>query len=160
MDENNLGNWALGKNIYQWIIDNIPTGSIIVELGSGSGSHELGKTYTMHCVEHDVAWLHRYSNITYHFAPVKDGWYNSEFILELPKEYSLLIIDGPPGTIGRQGILNYINQFKTDIPIICDDTNRRAEAELADSIARVLGITQLIYVRDENKKTTILLPVK
>lgn len=155
MNENNLDNWALGKNIYQWIIDNIQPGSVIVELGSGSGSHELGKTYNMHCVEHDVAWLHRYSNIWYYFAPVKDGWYNSDFISALPKDYALLIIDGPPSTIGRSGILRHIEKFRMDIPIIIDDTNRDEEMELKNIICTKYNLNSF-DISDVNKKSTIL----
>ena len=51
------GGWALPDKAFQWIEENIPFGSNIVELGSGHGSMRLSQNYQLWSIEHDEAWL-------------------------------------------------------------------------------------------------------
>ena len=100
-----LGGWAIGEKLFTWIMDNVPQGSKILEMGSGIGSHLLGKHYDMHCVEHDTRWLNKYDNITYYHAPLENRWYKRDIVEELPKDYDVLLIDGPPRIVtGKQCI--------------------------------------------------------
>lgn len=145
INKNNLGHWAISEELFDWIIDNIPQGSTILELGSGSGSHELGKMYNVHCIEHNKEWVNKFPNITYHYAPLKDGWYDPEWLGNLPKEYALLLVDGPPGYIGRTPILNHLDLFNLETVIVVDDSNRDVEKKLAESIMGIVG-RQGIYV--------------
>lgn len=153
--ENNLGGWAIGKNTYNWILKNIPKGSKILELGSGSGSHELGKLYNIHCIEHNKQWLNKYDNITYYYAPIVDGWYDTSFFKTIPNDYKLLIIDGPPKNIGRGKILEHLSKFNTNVPIILDDTERKDEKELFNKLLQILK-KEFIIIEEEKKSCSII----
>jgi len=131
-----MSDWSLSIHTFNWIRKNLKQGTIL-ELGSGAGSHRLSKHYTVYSVEHDEKWLNKY-NTNYIYAPIIDGWYDPSFLDDLPR-YDLLIIDGPPGVIGREGILKHLDKFQTDIPIILDDTNREAEKALALQISKYLN---------------------
>ena len=60
INRDNLGDWAIGPNLFDWIVENIPHGSSILELGSGAGTHELGKIYDVHCIEDNDIWVDCY----------------------------------------------------------------------------------------------------
>jgi hypothetical protein len=156
-DKNNLGGWAIGAAVYNWIVENIAEGSTIVELGSGSGSHELAKRFKVICVEHDTEYVGKYSNIKYIFAPIVDGWYEPQFIDLLPQKYDLLIIDAPPAIIGRSGFLKYADRFFLDCPILIDDTNRLSELELALTIRRKFNKPVSEILTDEDKTAIVLI---
>ena len=40
-----FGDWAISKEMFNWIVKNFPENSVILELGSGSGTKELVKKY-------------------------------------------------------------------------------------------------------------------
>lgn len=42
-----LGGWAISEELFEWIKENVDEGSVILELGSGAGTGELAKDYTM-----------------------------------------------------------------------------------------------------------------
>lgn len=129
--------WSIGEVLFQWIVDNIKKGDTIVELGSGEATKELAKRYDVYSIEHDPIWMDNAKKAHYIYAPIKRGWYDPRPIKKgLPKEYSLLLVDGPPGGIGREGILKYINLFRDDIPIIIDDLHRRPEQEIFEELVK------------------------
>ena len=156
MDNTNLGGWALGNKVVAWILANIPAGATVVEFGSGAGSNELGKTYKIWCVEHDPIWVGKYPNVNYIFAPIVDGWYARECLKMLPKDYALIIVDGPPAIIGRAGLLNVTQQLNTECPIIVDDTHRDPEAVLATELWHRLGKQRALFINETDKQATIL----
>lgn len=130
--------WSVCEKLYSYILDILPDGSTMLELGSGWASEELSKHYTVWSVEHDKEWLNKYDT-NYIYAPIEKGWYSTEHLKkQLPEQYSLLLVDGPPGSIGRGKFLDNIDLFKTNIPIIFDDINRPAEYELMDKVAQLL----------------------
>jgi hypothetical protein len=60
------------------------------------------------------------------------SWYEPP-LSQLPKEFSLVICDGPPGTTrgGRYGLLPVMSQrLKTGTTILLDDAGRPGEIEL------------------------------
>lgn len=119
-----FGGWAISKEMFEWIINNIPEGSTILELGSGEGTKELVKRYKVYSVEHDEKWVGLEPKITYIFSPLVNDWYDIRILKkEIPQKYDLLIIDGPPGEL-RKNILKHLSLFKKNVTIIVDDTNR------------------------------------
>jgi hypothetical protein len=127
----------------------LPEGSNILELGSGAGSAKLAKCFNITCVEHNTDYLDKYDNIEYVYAPIsyckptvylqdQDQWYDKEIMKKVLQEvqYDLILIDGPPGNIGRGGILRYKDYIRADVPIFIDDTNREAEWKLAVTFSR------------------------
>ena len=155
INKNNLGDFAIGENLFNWIIENIPHDATILELGSGTGTHELGKIYDTHCIENNTNWVNKFSNLTYHYAPIQNGWYDKKFLNDLPKDYSLLIFDGPRGNIGRTKVLENLDLFNLEVPIIVDDTHRKVEKNIAEQLISKLG-KSFIEIKEHNKSAYIL----
>lgn len=107
-----------------WIKHTFNQGAPILELGSGHGTTaELYKDFKLYSVEHDRAWVGLY-NSPYIYAPLVNGWYHPRVFDLLPKEYSLLIIDGPPGK-DRLNIIHYWPRFNQDDAfVVIDDSER------------------------------------
>lgn len=145
--------WSLSPKVFEWIHTNLELGSTIVELGSGEGSFLLSRKYEVYSVEHDPSFVGLYPTVNYVYAPIVDGWYSLSALADnLPFEYDLLIIDGPPGNIGRKGILkNFSSLFRWDKPIIVDDVNRSDDMEIYDSL---LSMSQKVgTIIDDNEKS-------
>ena len=156
LNKKNLGDWAIGEQLYNWIIKNLPEKSTILELGSGTGSIELAKRYKLYSVEHDKKWLGLTKRSHYIHAPIKDNWYDAKILKkELPKEYDLILVDGPPGDIGRYGFLDNIDLFNTKVPIIIDDIQRSAELNLFAALVFQLDAKSEIFEED-NKRFGII----
>jgi len=75
----NLSPWSIDEVVYNWIINNIPAKSIILELGSGEATGLLSETYTMYSVEDKEIWVGKY-NSNYIYAPLVNGWYDVEIL--------------------------------------------------------------------------------
>lgn len=138
-NKNNLGGWSICDKMFEWILENIPEESTILELGSGRGTIELARYYKVISIENDKKWVGVSKKSEYIHAPLVDGWYDvSKLEKHLPKEYDLLIIDGPIGE-SRKHFLKHYSLFKTDIPIIIDDTNRKEDAIMAHKLNEILN---------------------
>lgn len=131
--------WALSRSVFNWIESNIRRGSTIVELGSGTGTIELMKNYEVVSIEHDPKYVKMHpGNCVY--APILNGWYDTERVKgKLPGKMDLVIIDGPPGIIGRQKVMDHLYLFDLKVPFLLDDTNRPAEKALATALSMKLG---------------------
>lgn len=153
-----LDGWAISTELFMWMLQNIPKGSTILELGSGTGTKQLTKHYNVYSVEHDSKWLGLVPDTHYIYAPLQDDWYNVSVLEEqLPKHYDVLLIDGPPGK-KRVGILDNLHLFKTDIPIIVDDTNRLLDSTIAKKLTE--GVSKnVLHIDSKEKRATIILPI-
>ena len=130
--------WSVSQEVFDYIRKTIPEGETIVELGSGWASNQFSKFYTVFSVEHDPKWLAKYDT-NYIYAPIKNSWYDPEILAkQLPKNYNLILVDGPTGAIGRYGFCTYLHLFKTDVIIIFDDVHREAEYKLMIDVAEKL----------------------
>ena len=127
--------------------------STILELGSGFGSYKLAEICQTYCVEHDERFLNIFDGINYIFAPLTDTnqlegfddnqWYNHVILKErLPASADLIIIDGPPESIGRSGLLNHLELFDKKANWIVDDTLRLNDQLLANYISIELSLIQ------------------
>ena len=94
--------WMLPDEVFAWLETNLNPDSTVLELGSGQGTQRLCAMYRhVYSVEHDAAYLYT-AQADYIYAPL-DGiedarWYNPRSLEDkLPKDYSFLLIDGPPG---------------------------------------------------------------
>lgn len=132
---NNLENWMLSKEAIDWILENIPKSSNILELGSGFSTEILSKSYKMYSIEQNKDWLDKFDS-EYIYAPIEDGFYCKESLKSIPKIYDLLIIDGPTESSGgRLGILDNLEYFYLECPILIDDTNRQDELDIANFLS-------------------------
>lgn len=113
-----VGDFSLQLAVYEAIAKLVPLGGTILELGSGEGDAKLVPNYMVYAVEHDQVWLNKVPGVGYVHAPLTPikptrwhphhvSWYDpSTLKRELSKlRYDLLIVDGPPGDVGRGGYL-------------------------------------------------------
>lgn len=156
----NFGGWSISKELFNYILQILPAGSTILELGSGWASGELSKNYTVYSIEHNKRWLNKYQT-NYIYAPIVNNWYDTEVLKkELSLiQYDLILIDGPPGTIGRVGFYNNLNLFNTDVIMIFDDVNRPAEYNLLNNVALKLKKSFTI-IKHKEKHFGIILPIE
>jgi len=125
------------ESFHPWIIENLPHGSTILELGSGPGTIKLSEYFTMYSIEHDKKWVEYAPKSNYIYAPIVNGWYDVNKVKAgLPSKYDLLLIDGPTGIIGRRKILDNLKLFNTNVSIVFDDTNRKAEMEIFKQLCK------------------------
>ena len=125
------------------MLANIPKGARILEFGAGDGTKDRAKMYDVTAIEHNEAYLT--DEYTCIFAPIVEneesllrdekGWYDATALEFLRmQKFDLLIIDGPPGEIGRNGILAHPWVLKSSSSILIDDTHRGAEQYLAQAV--------------------------
>ena len=136
MNKSNLNDFAISEEMYVWLEENLPEGSTILEFGSGTGTIELTKRYTVYSVEPAKEFIGVAPLSNYIHAPLKDGWYDTDIVFEnMPEKYDLLLIDGPGGSNYRNNISKYWDKFNLDVPIIFDDTHRPKELAFAKETA-------------------------
>lgn len=133
---------AGGEHIYiEWIKQNLKRGSTILEFGSGQCStKQLSDTgFQMISIEHDKSYIGKYPSMYIH-APLKNSWYDINFINNLPK-YDLILVDGPAGLGNRNrlGFYDNIKLFNVSVPIIIHDAERSTERELMQKISNYTG---------------------
>jgi hypothetical protein len=134
---------SIGQDAFNAILDLVPKGGTVLELGSGFSTGELIKYYTVYSVEQDSQWLNHYHS-NYIYAPIVNGWYDTKVLnTELPTQYDLLIIDGPAAKgvhpLIRLGLLKNIKLFNLNAYIMVHDVNRRAEHKLATKLGRIVN---------------------
>ena len=136
-----LGGWSFEPEVYDFIVKNLPFGSIIFELGSGSGTGVLAQHYTMVSIEHNKKFVGKYPS-TYIHAPMNGHWYDVGTVKSnLPTKYDMILIDGPIGDQSRNriGFYENINLFDTSKMMIFDDTNRVGERQLFELVLAKVG---------------------
>ena len=152
--------WMLPNEAFSWIEERIPSGAVVIEFGSGDGSVRLSERFELYSVEHNEDWLHK-SKSTYVHAPIvtnsvstsrnEEGWYDESCFDELPLEAHLLIIDGPPGIIGRSGILNHLTRLPKLQHILVDDVDREAEHSLMIDLEAHFNCEAQIFISEQFK---------
>jgi len=171
----NFGGWTISEALFNYIKNILEPGSRIIELGSGWGTGQLAQYFEMYSVEHDLDFINLHST-NYIYAPIKEftdsafpeekGWYDSKNLKrKIPKDYDLILVDGPPALIGRSGLCRNLDLFRKDVPIIFDDVDREDEMRLVRMIEKKLDVKAQIYEDDfhqgsdeELKKFAVLLP--
>ena len=134
--------------MYDWIIKTIPAKSNIIEFGAGfSSTKALSLNFNLNSIEHDPKYLNLY-NSNYIYAPLDPeyGWYGIEYLQSLklivPK---LVLIDGPPGSGKRFGVLRHLDLINKADYIVVDDTNRPSERLLSALLAESLAMNQIHF---------------
>jgi len=147
-----FGGWSITKELFDFIRSTLPEGKVLLELGSGWGSAQFSQYYTVYSIEHNPRWLDKY-NTNYIYVPIKNKWYNPDILKEkLPDNYDLILVDGPPGFIGRHGFYTHLDLFKTDLTIIFDDVHRKAEYELMIRVGQKLQRNVVILNSNKSHK--------
>ena len=160
-----FGGGVIPEELFNWIRKNLPEGKTILEFGSGEGTKELLKYYTVYSVEHDKKWLNLAEGGNYIYAPIIDyggyKWYDfMEIEDNLPTSYDLIIVDGPPGYMashpGRYGFVRHSHLFDMTVPIVLDDTHRDIEQRMAKELMWMYG-KKLTEYKSTDKKFTVLI---
>lgn len=146
INKNVFGNWSIDIECFNKILELIPSGSSILEFGSGKTTEELKKYYNLTSIEHDKRWINGDGFI---YAPLKKinnniYWYDLEKIKNISdKKYDLILVDGPPSTtLGkREGFFHNLNLFNLENTII-----------IFDDIHRDFDLTHLIKVSKKLKR--------
>ena len=134
----NWGGSGIEKCLFDFICDLIPSGSKVVELGSGEVStRALSEVYDLYSIEQDEKWM-ILPNVNYIHAPLVDGWFDRSKI-KLPVNYKLVLVDAPSGTGNRSGLLNNLDLFDMRSSFIFHDTDRDEERKLAEKFAEMTG---------------------
>ncbi len=150
-----FGGWSISKTLFDFINELLEPGSRIIETGSGWGTGELAKNFEMYSIEHDPHFINIH-NSNYINAPIVEysddsfpndtGWYDFDILKkELPKDYDLILVDGPLGTIGRSGFYRHFDLFRSDVPIILDDVDRKDELNLLKMVETKTGRKAIIH---------------
>jgi hypothetical protein len=165
---NSFGWYQMSEIMFKHILDTLPDGKVVLELGSGWGSSQLAEHYTVYTIEHDSTFVGKYPDVNYIHSPLDPytGWYELEPLAEqLPKHYDMIIVDGPSGGMtlngeklqtSRNGFNKNIELFNTDVPIFWDDTHfipaYNAFMELAIKLKRIPHL----YAGDYTKSYGVL----
>ena len=145
--------WEICVGVRTAIHSLLRRGNTILEFGSGYGTVELADDYVIYSVEDNAKWLNLDPRVTYIHAPIvptektpghrHEQWYDRDSIIAaLPKEYDMILVDGPSGIIGRSGLLTIIDSLNPDVPWLIDDTIRTEESEVASDIGLALGMKE------------------
>jgi len=125
-------------NFIDYLIDNYPKDITVLEIGAGHYSTKiLSENFQkLYSIESDSKYIGIY-NSNYIHVPIdnKTFWYDFQiFETKIPKDYDLLILDGPLGGFNdmyknsdflfRLGFCQSYHAIKKNIPIIVDDTKR------------------------------------
>ena len=151
MDES----WMLPQEAVEFVLKHVEPGSVVVEFGSGHGSEVLSEHFDLYSFEHDEAWLGVTSS-TYIHAPIVEnqhatevgekGWYDLEIVKQRwPENPQCVIVDGPPGFIGRTGVLSMLDKLASVSLILVDDIDRQAELQLSQMLSTRLDRIQTTY---------------
>jgi len=171
-----FGGWAIDIECYRKILEILPAGKTILELGSGHSTNKLAETYKMHSIEHNGKWVGKYKS-TYIHAPIEEerseeppiNWYSAEAIRKnMPDHYDLILIDGPVGKLTRNGMTR--DGFRRnkhlfnleDTIIVFDDVQRKGEMDsmlkLAEELDRKYEIFDSGLNEPKPKKFAVIYP--
>lgn len=140
----------------------------VLEIGSGLTTLILGsiagrRGLPIWTLEHHPdyfrnteAMLQRYNLTTVHLtlAPLRDYgdfcWYDPP-LAELPRDFSLIVADGPPGDVkgGRFGLLPVLrSHFASGAVVLLDDAERPKEKSVLQKWASEYGLSHESHERD------------
>ena len=167
--------WMMPDEVFAWLEENVEEGATILEFGSGHGSIRVARRYDLYSIEHNREWL-GLSDSTYVHAEIcenevsikhhQQGWYDILPILDLIKSIpiSLFIIDGPPGSIGRHGLLSITDALPKHAIFIVDDVHRDDEFDLYQKLLDWHGghteIFTSTYINGKERKWAVIQPHK
>lgn len=146
------GGSGIERCLFEFIINKIPSGSTVIEIGSGYCSTQaFSKIYNLFSIENNPKYINLVKDVNYIYAPISNGWYNREIVKNsIPTNYQLVFVDGPIGEClldienseyhnGRAGILDNIDIFNKDSIYIFHDTYRINEVKIAMEFAKKLN---------------------
>lgn len=160
-----LDDWSISKELFDKVVEILPFGAKILELGGGKSTEILSKFYRLITVEEDSTYLlDNLDNVSYVYSdniiyksinfPNDKSWYDVSILSEKLKglTYDLVIVDGPKGY--RGGFYDNIDIFNLEETkyIIFDDTMCDDHYRLARMTAEKLNRKFDTYQCEPNVK--------
>lgn len=141
VDLSNINGYSISEEAFVWLFENLEEGKTIFEIGAGKGTKELCKFWNVISVESEKKYMN-ISDAQYIHVPLKGGKYDYDVLRKhgVP-DYDLLIVDGPTGSPNRVNILDNLDLFDKDKPIIVDDTHADVSKKIATKISFEFGKT-------------------
>ena len=157
-----LDDWSITKECFDKIIEILPFGSTILEIGSGNSTNVLSNFYNMISIESNPEWMNKFKS-EYHLVPLKTfkseifgqtNWLDVDILTPILKNinYDMLIVDAGGD---RVGIYDYMHLFKQNIPIIFDDTMDTGYFKCANIVADKIGKKCITYKCKMNKHAVV-----
>jgi precorrin-6B methylase 2 len=136
-DDNYDLSYSTPNSMFDWLNDNLPNGSKILEFGSGTGTIELTKSFDVTSIEDNEEWLYLAQDSTYIYAPLVNDWYDWQALEILQDEtFEAIIIDGPYNTADRIHLIDWINVYP--------NVFNQARFVVVDDVFLLTGETQFI----------------
>ena len=154
-----LDDWSITKECFDKIVEILPFGKTILEIGSGKSTDLLSKFYNLISLESNLEWMNKY-NSNYVHVPLKKMistefgetvWLDVDIVKKNISnvDYDFLLVDAGGD---RVGIYDYIHLFKTDnIPIIFDDTMNESYLKCAQLLSAKLNKLLETFQCEQNK---------
>lgn len=149
-----LDDWSITREMYKHIIDILPFGKTILELGSGKSTELLSMFYNLISIEENIEYLKNYFNVNMLYVPLKNyesfslfqsekNWYDINILKQYDlknQKYDLIIVDGP--CANRGGFFEFLELFNLDNNnckyIFFDDTMTQQHLNVAEKVAEKL----------------------
>jgi hypothetical protein len=130
------------------MVEILPKGKTVLELGSGWGSGKLMKRWNLISIENNLKWHKKYNPQSFHVPtlyPGRRGWYNPEKLKAALQglEYDFLLIDGPH--YERENFPKHLDLFDTTVPMLFDDVNRSIGQRAIREASEIVGRPYVIY---------------
>lgn len=130
------GGSGIEKCVFDYLINRFAKGTKMLEFGAGDVSTKAFSQYfELTTIEQMNEWIGRYPSKYIH-APLRGDWYDRNYLLNLPKDFEVIFVDGPLGD-KRQGVLNNLDLFNTDCVWVFHDIYRPTERKLAVDFANI-----------------------
>jgi len=130
------GGSGIERCLYNFIVEKFPKGTKMLELGAGVISTQVfSHHFELTTIEQISEWCWKYPS-NYIHAPLLGEWYDPQYLQNLPKDYEVVLVDGPSGD-KRHGLLNHLELFNTDALWIFHDIYRPTERNLAINFANM-----------------------
>ncbi len=138
------------------IIELIPEGSVVIEIGSGKGTAALAEHFEVWAIEHDPKYVGMSEKVHYIYAPLVwtdktpkkfpglNEWYDTKIIrAQLPPKHAAIIVDGPPSSKRRGGFYVNYAMFDPTAVVFIDDVGRHHEINMLRWFTRDLNIPEV-----------------
>lgn len=141
LNDHRWGGSGIEKVLFEFILKEFKESSTVIELGAGYCSTKaFSLYYNLYSIDENRNYTNIYPNVNYLHAPLNNSWYDKELVKNfIPKDYSLVFVDGPSGSGNRNGLIENINIFNVNASFIFHDTYREPEKNLAIEIAKILN---------------------
>jgi len=153
----NLGNHSITEQTVNLIKEILSKGKTILELGSGYGTHILSRHYKIYSVEHNLSWVGKYDSTYFwcplinHNKPDSEQWYGIDDIMDqLPTNYDLLLVDGPPRDVRRANFINHLHKFNKNAIWVFDDLQREHDLKTYKKVCKIRNLEE--DIRDCGQK--------